>query len=108
MSVRNLISETQPIPINYTKSCYSFSDPATPKKNYLFSLELCLEDGTLQKFNKIENNKYSYIVDIDDNIVYNSTGIGRKQIVQFKQQNIPAKIQLIVQKLLHNFYKNDD
>ena len=41
MSVRNLISETQPIPINYTKSCYSFSDPATPKKNYLFSLELC-------------------------------------------------------------------
>jgi hypothetical protein len=72
MSARILVSETKPIPINYTKSCYSFSDPATPKKNYLFSLELGLEDGTLRKFNKIENNNYSYIVDIDDDVVYNN------------------------------------
>ena len=71
MSSRNLISETQPIPINYTKSCYSFSDPTGPKKNYLFSLGLTLADGSQRKFNKLESNKYSYIIDIDDDVRYN-------------------------------------
>ena len=72
MSIRNLVNETKPMPINYTSSCYSFSDPSKPKKNYLFSLELSLEDGTLRKFNKIENNKYSYIIDIDDEVKYSN------------------------------------
>ena len=36
MSIRNLVSETKPIPINYTKSCYSFSDPSGPKKTTYF------------------------------------------------------------------------
>ena len=71
MSTRNLISETKPIPINYSKSTYSFSDPSIPKKNYLFCLELTLNNGTLRKFNKLENNKYSYIIDIDINTTYN-------------------------------------
>ena len=70
MSTRNLINETKPIPINYSKSCYSFSDPSAPNKKYLFSLELVLNNGTLRKFNKLESNKYSYIVDIDDEINY--------------------------------------
>lgn len=70
MSIRNIVNETKPIPINYTPSCYSFSDPSRPRKNYLFSLELSLSNGTLRKFNKIENNKYSYIVDIDDEVNY--------------------------------------
>ena len=70
MSTRNLVSETKPIPINYTKSCYSFSDPSGPKKNYLFSLDLTLKNGSLRKFNKLESNKYSYIVDIDDEVKY--------------------------------------
>tara|TARA_Y100000589_G_C26706899_1_gene448066 strand:+ start:120 stop:548 length:429 start_codon:yes stop_codon:yes gene_type:complete len=70
MSTRNLISETKPIPINYTKSCYSFSDPSGPKKNYLFSLDLTLKNGSLRRFNKLESSKYSYIVDIDDEVNY--------------------------------------
>lgn len=70
MSIRNIVNETKPIPINYTPSCYSFSDPSRPRKNYLFSLELSISNGTLRKFNKIENNKYSYIVDIDDEVNY--------------------------------------
>ena len=70
MSTNNLISDTKPIPINYTKSCYSFSDPSTPNKKYLFSLELSFKDGSLRKFNKLETNKYSYIVDIDDEVLY--------------------------------------
>ena len=70
MSIRNIISETQPIPINYTKSCYSFSDPSAPKNKYLFNVELKLTDGTIKKFNKLENNKYSYIIDIEDMIIY--------------------------------------
>ncbi len=70
MSIRNIISETKPIPINYTKSCYSFSDPSAPKNKYLFSLELKLNNGTIKKFNKLENNKYSYIIDVEDEIIY--------------------------------------
>ena len=70
MSIRNIISETKPIPINYTKSCYSFSDPSAPKNKYLFSLELKLNNGTIKKFNKLENNKYSYIIDVEDEINY--------------------------------------
>ncbi len=70
MSTNNLVSDTKPIPINYTKSCYSFSDPSTPNKKYLFSLELSLKKGGLRKFNKLESSKYSYIVDIDDEVLY--------------------------------------
>jgi len=70
MSINNLISDTKPIAINYTKSCYSFSDPSTPNKKYIFSLELTFKDRSLRKFNKIETNKYSYIVDIDDDVLY--------------------------------------
>ena len=70
MSIRNLVSESKPIPINYTKSCYSFSDPTSPKNKYLFSLELKAKDGSVKKFNKLENNKYSYIIDIEDEINY--------------------------------------
>ena len=70
MSIRNIISETKPIPINYTKSCYSSSHPSAPKNIYLFSLELKLNNGTIKKFNKLENNKYSYIIDVEDEINY--------------------------------------
>ena len=38
-----------PIPINYTKSCYSFSDSGKPKKRYLFDLVLTLKNRQTKK-----------------------------------------------------------
>lgn len=71
MSIRNLITDSIPIPINYTKSYHSFSDPSSPNCRYLFCLELGLKTFTLKNINKIETKKYSYILDIDDEILYN-------------------------------------
>ena len=70
MSIRNLINDTKPIPIKYTKSYHSFSDPSGPRNRYLFCLELGMKSTIIKNFNKIEEGKYSYIVDIDDNITY--------------------------------------
>ena len=70
MSTRNLINDTKPIPIKYTKSYHSFSDPSGPRNRYLFCLELGMKSTIIKNFNKIEEGKYSYIVDIDDNITY--------------------------------------
>jgi hypothetical protein len=71
MSSRNLVSDTMPIPINYTKSYHGFSDPPNSCNKYLFCLELGMKDESVKNFNKIEDNKYSYIIDIDDEINYN-------------------------------------
>tara|TARA_B100002019_G_C21249257_1_gene590123 strand:- start:1210 stop:1641 length:432 start_codon:yes stop_codon:yes gene_type:complete len=59
-----------PIPINYTKSCYSFSDSGKPKKRYLFDLVLTLKNRQTKKFTKLEKNLKSTIIDIEDNINY--------------------------------------
>jgi len=69
MSSHDLINGSTPIPIKYTKSYHSFSDPSSPNNKYLFCLELGLKKS-FKNINKIESKKYSYIVDIDDNILY--------------------------------------
>lgn len=69
MSSRNL-SDTKPIPIKYTKSYHGFNDPSKPEKKYLFCLELGLNSKSIKNFTKIEDNKYSYMIDIEDNINY--------------------------------------
>lgn len=68
MSISNLVTETKPIPIKNLR--YSFYDPVGPQNKYLFSLELVINDGSKKKFNKLENNKYSHIIDINDMIDY--------------------------------------
>ena len=70
MSTHNILSDTQPIPIKYTKSYHGFNDPFSPKKNYLFCLELGMKSIPVKQFTKVEENKYSYLIDIDDNINY--------------------------------------
>lgn len=59
-----------PIPIKYTKSCYSFSDSGKPKKRYLFDLVIILKNRQTKKFTKIEKNSQSTIIDLEDNINY--------------------------------------
>ena len=70
MSTPNLLSDTKPIPITYTKSYHGFSEPPNSNNRYLFCLELGMSDKSIKNFNKIENKKYSYIVEIDDNIKF--------------------------------------
>lgn len=62
---------TMPIPINYTRSCYSFSDSGKPKKRYLFDLVLNIKNRLIKKFSKIEKKQHSQIITTDDNINYN-------------------------------------
>lgn len=59
-----------PIPINYTKSCYSFSDSGIPKKRYLFDLVLTLKNRQTKKFTKLEKNLQSTIINTEDNLNY--------------------------------------
>jgi len=75
MSTRNLVSDSKPIPINYTKSYHGFSDPHNSSK-YLFCLELGMKDKSIKNFNKVEDSKYSHIIELDDELNY-------KDIVNF-------------------------
>ena len=59
-----------PIPINYTKSCYSFSDSGKPKKRYLFDLVLTLKNRQTKKFTKLEKNLQSTIINTEDDLNY--------------------------------------
>ena len=70
MSTPNLLSDTKPIPISYTKSYHGFSEPPNSNNKYLFCLELELYDKSIRNFNKVENKKYSYIIELDDEIKY--------------------------------------
>jgi hypothetical protein len=70
MSDNDLRSSPISIPINYQKSNYSFSDPFNPNKKYLFCLNILDKNNEEKKFNKLEKNKYSYLIDIDDDILY--------------------------------------
>lgn len=70
MSTPNLLSDTKPIPISYTKSYHGFSEPPNSNNKYLFCLELELNDKSIRNFNKVENKKYSYIIELDDEIKY--------------------------------------
>ena len=36
MSIRNLVNETKPMPINYTSSCYSFQIQVNQRKTIYF------------------------------------------------------------------------
>jgi len=62
-------SVTKPIPINYKPSKFSFNNPSN-NIDYLYNLNIILKNNISKKFIKIEKKKYSNIIDIDDNILY--------------------------------------
>lgn len=67
MSDYNLRSSN--IPINYKKNYYSFSDNPPMNKQYLFELTLYFKNNK-KIIRKIEDNKYTTLIDIDDEINY--------------------------------------
>ena len=44
--MNNLSFFTEPIPIKYTKSMYSFNDPNNNDANYVYNLNLIFKDGS--------------------------------------------------------------
>jgi hypothetical protein len=64
------ICATVPIPIDYVKSNYSFSDFGKPNKSYLFNLLIILKNNKIRQFNKIEKKQKSSIFGVNENIHY--------------------------------------
>ena len=51
-----------PIPIKYSKSWHSFSDPNSQIQKYLFELVIILNSGEKKIFRNLENDKYSNLI----------------------------------------------
>jgi hypothetical protein len=67
----DLTKASNPLPIKYTRSCYSFSDPGNPSNSFLFELVLNFNDGFSTTINKLEkSSRCECIIDIDDKIFY--------------------------------------
>jgi len=68
--------KTIPIPIKnkikYSKSWHSFSDPYNQIQNYLFELNIIMNDDDKKTFIKLESTKHSNIIFIKDQIKYNN------------------------------------
>ena len=88
-----------------TNSCYSFSDPTGPIKNYLFSLELTLNNGSLRKFNKldltdiVQVKRYAEMSDKFDVLIFlvglaHAKGKG-KDLLAFKKINYQTLVNLL-------------
>lgn len=56
------INKTMPIPIKYSKSWHSFSDPNNQIQKYLFELVIILNSGEKKIFRNLENDKYSNLI----------------------------------------------
>lgn len=67
---------TIPIPITnkikYSKSWNSFSDPYNQIQNYLFELNIIMNNDEKKKFIKLETNKHCNLIFIKDQIKYNN------------------------------------
>ena len=61
-TVVTLNNKSQPIPIQYTKSCHGFSDSNNDTNRYLF--ELVINGGKIGKkyFRNLEDDKYSHLI----------------------------------------------
>jgi len=55
-------SASLPIPIKYSKSWHSFSDPNNQIQKYLFELHINLKSGEKKIFRNLENNTYSNLI----------------------------------------------
>lgn len=66
----NRLNVSKPIPIKYSKSNYSFNDPNHNDSNYVFNLTISFKNKEDLNFLKIEKQKYSDMIDIEDDINY--------------------------------------
>lgn len=64
------MSEIKCVPIKYSKSWHSFSDPYNQIQNYLFELNIIMKDNESKKFIKLENEKSCNLIIIKDQIEF--------------------------------------
>jgi hypothetical protein len=59
-----------PIPIKYSKSWHSFSDPNSQIQKYLFELIIFMKNGEKKIFRNLESNKHSSLISIRNQIKF--------------------------------------
>jgi hypothetical protein len=62
MSEIKTITMPIPIPIKYSKSWHSFSDPNSQIQKYLFELNITLTNNEKKIFRNLESDKYSNLI----------------------------------------------
>ena len=87
------MSEIKSIPVlKYSKSWHSFSDPYNQIQNYLFELNIIMNDNETKKFIKLESEKRCNLIIVKDQIEF-------KNIKTFKiiVKKIPSDYSFIYQ-----------
>ena len=97
-----------PIKMKYSKSWHAFSDPFNQIQNFLFELNVIMNDDENQKFIKLESDKHSNLIIIKDQIEF-------KNIKRFKiiVRKIPDDYEMVYQmcgNILHeqSYYTQKD
>jgi hypothetical protein len=70
MSEIKIIS--MPIPIRYSKSYHSYSNPNNEIQKYLFELIITLNKFEKKTFRNLENSKHSNLININDQIMFSN------------------------------------
>jgi len=65
-----IISVPIPIPIKYSKSCHSFSNPNNQTQNYLFELIIDLNNKDKKIFIGLESDKHCKLINTKDQIKF--------------------------------------
>ena len=88
--IKTINSIPIPIPIKYSKSWHSFSDPNNQIQKYLFELEITMNSDERKIFKNLESDKHS-------NLIITKDKIKLSEIKSFK---------IIVSKLPYNYSFN--
>ena len=90
---------SKPIPIPqqniYVKSLYGFDVPPYGGSTFIFELILTYKNSQKKYFRKIENKKYSHLIDISDNIKYidiKNFNLSIRKIIDNRTHKMSAEI----------------
>ena len=95
-TVVTLNNKSQPIPIQYTKSCHGFSDSNNDTNRYLFELVINGEKIGKKYFRNLEDDKYSHLIKLIhkiplSNIESYKANINKIKSVHFESDEIISK-----------------
>jgi hypothetical protein len=66
--INNTLTTTKPMNIRYAKNYYGFSDSNNNMNKYVFELIIKGKNIGIQYFKNIEDNKYSHLIKLKNNI----------------------------------------
>ena len=76
-----------PIKMKYSKSWHAFSDPYNQIQNYLFELNIKMNDDESKQFIKLESDKHCNLIIVKDQIKFKNTVDNYLSAIQFKYVN---------------------